>query len=151
MPERPEFKRPESILVVIHTLTDEALMLHRVAPSRFWQSVTGSLEAGEAPIDAVIREIAEETGLQVAPAQVHDWQLENRFAIPPRWAQRYAPGTTANTEHVFSLCLDAPCPVTIDADEHDEMRWMPIDEAVGLAWSWTNRDVLRLVKGRRPA
>jgi dATP pyrophosphohydrolase len=146
MSEAATFKRPESVLVVVHTRNDQALMLHRVAPSRFWQSVTGSLEPDETPMDAALREIAEETGLAVCRADIVDWRLRNRFPIPARWAQRYAPGTVANTEHVFSLCLEAPCPVSIDPAEHDDLRWMPIAEAIRLAWSWTNRDLLRRLK-----
>ena len=43
----PAFKRPESVLVVVHTADGLVLMLERVSPPRFWQSVTGSLEPGE--------------------------------------------------------------------------------------------------------
>jgi dATP pyrophosphohydrolase len=148
MPEPITFKRPESVLVVIHTRDDQALMLHRVAPSQFWQSVTGSLEPDETPLEAAVREIAEETGLIVPQAAVRDRRFQNRFPIPPRWAQRYAPGTRANTEHVFSLCLDTPCPVRIDPSEHDDLRWAPLSEAIQLAWSWTNRDLLRCLRDR---
>jgi dATP pyrophosphohydrolase len=145
MPESQQFKRPESVLVAIHSRCGQVLMLRRVAPSRFWQSVTGSLEGGETPCEAAVREIAEETGLTVAAAQLHDWQLHNRFAIPPKWSARYAPGTTMNTEHAFSLCLDTPCPVAPDPAEHEAARWVSHTEAMRLAWSWTNRDLLRLI------
>jgi dATP pyrophosphohydrolase len=37
------YKRPESVLVVIHTATGEVLVLRRCQPPDFWQSVTGSL------------------------------------------------------------------------------------------------------------
>jgi len=148
MADAPEFKRPESVLVVVHTRDGHALMLHRVAPSRFWQSVTGSLEADETPLEAAVREIGEETGLAVQSTAVCDWQLQNRFPIPPRWAQRYAPGTRANLEHAFSLCLDTPCPVRIDPAEHDDLRWVPLPEAIRMAWSWTNRDLMRCLHRR---
>ena len=57
------YKRPESVLVVIHTERGEVLQLRRREPADFWQSVTGSLHAGETPLQAAIREVREETGL----------------------------------------------------------------------------------------
>ncbi len=59
----PAWKRPESVLVVVHT-ADQVLLLERVRPAGFWQSVTGSLEAGETASQAAIRELGEETGFR---------------------------------------------------------------------------------------
>ena len=56
-----EFKRPESVLVLVDTLDGEVLMLNRVRPLGFWQSVTGSLKRGESPRGAAERELFEET------------------------------------------------------------------------------------------
>ncbi len=41
------FRRPESVLIVIHTDGGEFLLMERRRPPGFWQSVTGSLEWGE--------------------------------------------------------------------------------------------------------
>ena len=38
----PAFKRPESVLVVVHAAAGRVLMLERTSPPRFWQSVTGA-------------------------------------------------------------------------------------------------------------
>ena len=58
-----QYKRPESVLVVIYTISGEVLLLERRQPAGFWQSVTGSLAWDEAPREAAIREVSEETGL----------------------------------------------------------------------------------------
>ncbi|MGB5856719.1 MAG: NUDIX domain-containing protein, partial [Oceanisphaera sp.] len=58
------FKHPESVLILIHT-DDQVLLLQRLDNSDFWQSVTGSLELGETRYQAAVRELAEETGLQL--------------------------------------------------------------------------------------
>ncbi len=144
------FKRPESVLVVIHTPANDILMLHRVAPSDFWQSVTGSLEIDETPAEAAVREIAEETGLVAQPAELRDWQLQNHFAIPRQWAARYAPGTRFNREHAFSLCLPERCPVRINPTEHNDAKWVPVAQAIDMAWSWSNRDLLHLLGHDNP-
>lgn len=145
MSRAAHFKLPISVLVVIHTPAREILLLERLHPPGFWQSVTGSLEAGESPSQAALREVAEETGLTASTTALRDWQQTNRFEIRPEWRHRYAPGTTHNTEHVFSLCVPAACPIRLARDEHARYLWLPQREAADMASSWTNRDaILRL-------
>lgn len=138
----PAFKRPESVLVVIHTARAKFLLLRRISPADFWQSVTGSLEADESPLQAAVREVREETGIVAPPAAFCDWGRRNRFAIRPEWRARYAPDVTHNVEHVFSLCVAEGQAVHLAADEHDALLWLPRDRAAALATSWTNRDAI---------
>ncbi len=59
------YKNPHSILVVIYAKnTQRVLMLQRKDDPDFWQSVTGSINIGETPLEAAEREVSEETGLQ---------------------------------------------------------------------------------------
>jgi len=102
----------------------------------FWQSVTGSLEEGEAPRDAAIREVGEETGLDAAG--IEDWQTSNVYEIYPHWRHRYAPGVTQNTEHIFGLILPQPQPVTLAPAEHVRYEWVDWREAAKRVFSWTN-------------
>lgn len=137
------YKRPESVLVVVYTRAGKALMLRRADHPEFWQSITGSLEWSEADLRAVAcRELQEETGID-AGAALHDWGISNRYVIFPEWRHRYAPGITENTEHVFSLELDAEVPVRLNPKEHSAYEWLDLDAAAQRATSWTNRDVLR--------
>lgn len=136
------FKRPESVLVVIHTPDLHVLLLRRTRPVGFWQSVTGSLEAGETPLDAAAREVLEETGIAFAPHQMIDWQRRNRFRIRDEWRARYAEGVSHNVEHVFSVSVAAGHPVRLAPQEHDAMCWLPHEEAARRVFSWTNRDAI---------
>lgn len=145
MTEPRVFKRPESVIVALCTHGGQTLILHRQAPARFWQSITGSLEIGETPLEAALREIHEETGLVIARDAVRDHRMTNRYAIPEKWAARYAPGERHNTEHVFSVCLPEPVAVRIDPSEHSDAQWCGLDVAVDLVWSWTNKDLLALL------
>jgi dihydroneopterin triphosphate diphosphatase len=139
------FKTPVSVLVVIHTATLEVLLLERASHAGFWQSVTGSLEAGELPVQAALREVFEETSIAVPVEYLMDWQLSNRYEIFPEWRHRYAPGIRHNTEHVFSLSVAADVGVRIAADEHLAYRWLPWREAAAACFSWSNRDTILML------
>jgi len=139
------YKRPESVLVVIHTPDLEILLLERVTPPGFWQSVTGSLEDDESPLETAVREVAEETGLAIVSDDLCDWHRTNQFEIRAEWRDRYAPDVSINTEYVFSLCLPAAVPVRLCAAEHTAQIWLPRSEAAEKVFSRTNRDaILRL-------
>lgn len=144
------YKIPVSVLVVIHTPRLEVLLLERVRPAGQWQSVTGSLEAGETPLHAAVREVEEETGLRVPAAALLDWQRSNRFRIRGPWRPMYAPEVTHNTEHVFSLCVPEICEVRLAPGEHTAQRWLPHREAAELAFSWSNRDAILHLPGINP-
>jgi len=139
----PAFKRPESVLVVVHTRS-QVLLLEREKPAGFWQSVTGSLEPGESPIDAAVRELLEETGFQRG-ADIRDLQLEQRFAIAPQWRERYAPDVVENIEHAFALNLRGAIDPRLNPDEHREFRWLSVTEALRQASSYTDTAAIRRV------
>ncbi len=133
-----QYKRPESILVVIHTVSGEVLLLERQHPRGYWQSVTGSLEWNEPASDAAIREVREETGLSIQD-QLIDCGYSNRFEIHPDWRTRYAPDTGWNIEYVFRVELAEIAPIQISENEHRQAEWVPAREAAERVGSRTNR------------
>lgn len=142
-------KRPQSVLVLIHSPDNDILLIERTKHPGFWQSVTGSIEAGESAEAAAMREVAEETGI-VAPQQAFArWHHSSRFEIFPIWRERYPAGVTHNTEHMFSLCVARDTPVRLAPDEHRDWRWLSWHEALDAAFSWTNRDAIRMLMQRR--
>jgi len=144
------FKRPESVLVVAYTRSGKVLLLRRADHPEFWQSITGSMEWGdEQPAETAARELREETGIVVAPAQLADWKIQNRYVIFPQWRYKYAPDVTENTEHFFSVELPDEPAVTLSPDEHSEYASVPFAEAVERVFSWTNRDALLLLMKER--
>ncbi|MDH4106957.1 MAG: dihydroneopterin triphosphate diphosphatase [Gammaproteobacteria bacterium] len=140
-----EFRRPESVLVLIYTEQADVLLLERVQPFPFWQSVTGTLGPGELPAATAEREVFEETGLKVA-GQMVDTGVSRVFEIDPRWRHRYAPGVVHNTEYEFRCRLPGVQAVSIDAREHSAYRWLDVDRAIEAVWSWTNREALERLR-----
>lgn len=144
------YKIPVSVLVVIHSPDARVLLLERADAPGYWQSVTGSQDAGESLRETAIREVAEETGLDAEAHALTDWGIENRYEIFERWRHRYAPGVTHNTEHVFGLCLPEPVTVRLAPREHLAQVWLPWREAAERCFSWNNAAAIRRL-GAGPA
>lgn len=139
-------KLPVSVLVVVHSAAREVLLMERAARRGFWQSVTGSLDQpDEPPAAAALREVREETGIDAEAGRLRRWNLAYTFEIYPQWRHRFAPGTTHNTEHVFSLELPQRMTVALAPDEHVASVWLPWREAAAKCFSWSNRDAIRIL------
>lgn len=148
------FKIPCSVLVVIHTPALDVLLIERADKPGYWQSVTGSLDSEDEPLEATARrEVAEETG--ITGGTLRDWQLSNVYEIYPVWRHRYAPGVTHNTEHVFGLTVPGPVPVRLSPREHLAYTWLPWRDAADRCFSPSNAEAIlllpRLAGDARPA
>jgi dATP pyrophosphohydrolase len=138
------YKIPISVLVVIHTVDLQVLLIERADRPGFWQSVTGSKDAEDEPLEVTaVREVREETGLDATRYPLRNWHKQNQFEIFSHWSGRWAPGTTHNLEHVFSLELPAALPVTLAPKEHLQYVWLPWQEAAEKCFSWSNVDAIR--------
>ncbi len=145
-----KIRRPESVLVVVHTTDDQTLILKRTPPRSFWQSITGSMMwEGESKIQTAIRELREETGVVAKPSELRDWKRTFRFTIPPIYRNRYKEGVQFNREHVFSILLPGVKPVVLQRSEHIEYRWIDLRAARDMVWSWSNREALEMVMSAR--
>ena len=136
-------KIPVSVLVVIHTPDRQVLLLERADHPGWWQSVTGSQNAGESLAQTAAREVLEETGLAVGDYVLTDWGYHNVYEIYECYRHRYAPGTTHNTEHVFGLQLPEPAAVRLAPREHLSFQWLPWRAAADLCFSPSNAAAIR--------
>ena len=142
----PAVRRPESVLIVIYTEAGEFLLIERCRPPGFWQSVTGSLEWGEAPAAGARRELLEETGIAAGVRKNLEWAQV--YPISPAFGRGrvYPPGVTHNLEHAFALKLPQRVPVVLSPEEHLRHHWAPAAEALELVVSHTNRAVIEQLR-----
>lgn len=137
------YKQAVSALIVIHTPDLQVLLMERTDFKDAWQSVTGSREGDETLEQTARREVFEETGLDTRSYRFRDWQQSHDFEIFEIWRHRYAPGTTHNTEHVFSLEVPAPLDVRLAVGEHRCFKWVPWSQAAEMVFSPSNAEAIR--------
>lgn len=132
---KQNYKNPRSVLVVVYAKnTGNVLMLQRKDDPDFWQSVSGSIELGESPIQAARREVWEEIGLKTTA--LFDCQRSVEFEIFPQFRYKYAPHVTHCLEHWFLLPLEQESAVRLT--EHLSYQWLSPKQAARLTKSWNN-------------
>lgn len=140
---KPAYKIPVSVLVLVHTPDLHVLLIERADRPGFWQSVTGSQDAGETLEQTALRELYEETGIEGARYGLIDWKRQTVFEIYPHWRHRYAPGVTYNTENVFSVEVPSLIDVRLAPREHVAYAWLPWQDAAERVFSWSNAQAIR--------
>ena len=133
-------KIPISVLIIVYTKNKDILLLNKKGKDSMWQSITGSLQINEKPLDAAKRELFEETG--IVSNNIIDCKKEHIFEIYEMWRHKYEDGITHNTEHVFKLELDDIIDIKLDSDEHDSFEWVTRVKAAEKVFSHTNRQAI---------
>lgn len=138
-----KWKNPNTVLVVLYAQhSNHVLMLQRKDDPTFWQSVTGTIEQNESPYQAAIREVKEETGIDIVAEHLTliDCHTSIKFEIFPQFRYKYAPNVTHCTEHWFLLPLPEERGVQIS--EHSAYQWVSAQEAVKLTKSPNNAQAI---------
>lgn len=118
-------------------------MLQRKDDPDFWQSVTGTIDSGETPLEAAYREVFEETGLQISAEKqpLVDCNTQIEFEIFPHFRYKYAPNITHCVEHWFLLPLESEQEPILS--EHLAYRWASVEEAVEMTKSPNNAQAIK--------
>lgn len=144
---KTDFKLPESVLIIICTVDQQMLLMERLHPEQFWQSVTGSLETNETPQQTAERELFEETGLAAGKEGV-DVQyagIQNIYPIHPAWRHRYHEDIQYNKENVFVVRLKSTCDILLNTNSHREYCFLEKQQALKLCSSVTNTRAIDLL------
>jgi dATP pyrophosphohydrolase len=100
-----------------------------------WETVAGSIEPGERPEDAAVRELFEETGL--AAERLYS------ITVQPFYIHRMG---TVQLAVVFAAFVPERGEVTLSA-EHQASEWLPVDEARRrLAWPRERESIDHIVQ-----
>lgn len=126
---------PDEVMVAVHRRRGsgrEFLVLRRV-PERlgYWGLVAGGVEAGETPIEAAARELAEEVGLE-PESELSELGLSLGYELaeePEEVRARFDPAVERVVLHAFAVEVPDGWEPRLDT-EHDEYRWCPLVEAI---------------------
>jgi 8-oxo-dGTP diphosphatase len=128
------------VLVVAAAIVRDGQVLagQRAYPARLagrWEFPGGKVEAGEAPRDALAREIREELGVEVA---VHE-RLGHDVVLGE------SPGPTSGLLRLYHCSLRAAAALPV-ARHHLALRWIGVAELESPAWLATNCRLLPAVR-----
>ncbi len=121
--------------VVLARETDDGYVTLMLRAWHHWDFPKGLMEEGEAPVDAALRELREETGIGIVTFEWGERCMETGPYSRGKTA-RYYLARTAEEKVVMGLSPETGQP------EHHEWRWVSFDEAYDLA-SPRVREVVR--------
>jgi len=102
----------------------------------FWQPVTGGLEEGETKVEALEREVLEETGIKNIVRiieDVHYFEYSDSHFIK---------GYDFVREHVFGVQIHPNEKIVLDGKEHSQFKWCSFQEALELLKWKENKEAL---------
>jgi len=135
----------KGVLVIVYKLENSEisyLLLKRKLHWIGWESVKGGIEKGESKIQAVKRELKEETNLKAE--KIVDMKIRNRFFYPKYF--HGWPGYVGMEYKIFAVKVSGK--VRFYRIEHSGFRWMNFKQAYAKLTFKEQKDALKKVNER---
>lgn len=107
-------------VVFNQTLEKFLAIKEKFGPYKDWKAPTGSVDAGEEPVDAVVRELLEETGVHVNAADA--------VFVGEGWTPNFR-GSAPDINQVFAFRIDETRHTPIaQEDEIEHVKWISLND-----------------------
>lgn len=120
------------VFKIVNQVIFYLLLKRNQAKGGFWQAITGGVHEGEDIASAVIRELAEETGITdylKIYNEVHFFEFQSE-------------GYGVLKEYVFGIEIAPETMITLSS-EHTDMKWCNLTEALKLLKYESNKTAFR--------
>jgi 8-oxo-dGTP pyrophosphatase MutT (NUDIX family) len=138
---------PIQIEAILFKRTDGTIqyLLLKTVPRRgeFWQPITGGLEEGETKIEALKREIREETGIKNIMKIIEDVHYYEPIDPPLiEFLKKHGQTCKYLKQYAFGVEVSSDEKVVLDGKEHSEFKWCSVQDALGLLKWKGNKEAL---------
>jgi len=136
-------KYRKAVFIVAYSKSNnkiEYLLLKRKLHWKGWEFPKGGAEEKEKPLDAVKREVKEETGLKIL--NIKNFKLNGKYDYDKKYLDRK--DFIGQTYSLYSAEVKKSN-VLLDKQEHSDFKWLEFNKALGLL-TWQNqKECLKLV------
>ncbi len=116
-------------------------LLLRNALHKSWGFPKGHAEEGESPLECARREVSEETG-GLPWTRIEGFREECRYLVPGRHPDRGGRPYEKRVVYFLGRVDPEDLPLLRLSAEHDDHRWLPLEEALTLLEHRNLRDLL---------
>ena len=128
----PDAPRPNSLVPAVSAVVsddEDRLLVHRRSDNDLWSIPGGRLEVGESVSQAVVREVLEETGIEVEPMRLVGVYSD------PRAVVAYDDGEVRQQFSICVACRPSGGALSAESDESLEVRFVAPTELEELPMS----------------
>jgi 8-oxo-dGTP pyrophosphatase MutT (NUDIX family) len=106
------------------TLEKFIAIKEKFGPYKDWKAPTGSIDIGEEPVNAVVRELFEETGVQV--------KAEDAILVGMGWTPNFR-GIVPDINQVFAFSIEeTQCNLKRQEEEIEHVKWLSVGDFANL-------------------
>ena len=128
----PEAPRPNSLVPAVSAIVCDdqgRILLHRRSDNDLWSIPGGRIEVGESVAEAAVREVGEETGIEVEPVRLVGVYSD------PMAVVAYDDGEVRQQFSICIACRPSGGTLSAESDESLEVRFATPDEVEELPLS----------------